>query len=238
MKGEKAGWERVRKEVVSTRTFMSLSGSKNVIILQTGVELTLWGNMPEVTLDPDLRESRLTLYAPTEPLDADLTLERGRLILRNKRQDRNVNVRVRFNDPTLDAESHFDITLEGDDAAVILERYSELDINEPFYKNPKDKFRKGPTAHMQIYAYAKSAKIRFGNRTFTIDALQQPILRWQSRRGELAPPPNPILRPMAPLLGTPVLKDDGEKRSPQERSSKPPRRPGLRPFLFGRSMSP
>src|SRR5262249_30037301 len=56
-KAKGVGWERVaEKKVDSGRTLLSLSGSKSVVALDTGVELTLWGNLPEQTLDYSVLE--------------------------------------------------------------------------------------------------------------------------------------------------------------------------------------
>src|SRR6185436_7272113 len=100
--------------------------SKNVVTLDSGIELTLWGNLFEVTLDPMLAESRATVHNH-DILDADVTLDRGRIVLRNlKKGDRDALTRVRFANPTLGEEEHFDIALTAG-AAVVVERFCELD---------------------------------------------------------------------------------------------------------------
>ena len=75
LKSEKAGWTRLpEKEITSGRPLLSLPGSKNVIALDSGVELMLWGHIDV------LAESRAILHA-NDLLDADLTLQRGRIIV-------------------------------------------------------------------------------------------------------------------------------------------------------------
>jgi hypothetical protein len=210
-KSDKAGWTRVPNTaaVMSGRPLLSLPGSKSVVILETGIELTLWGNLPEVSLDPTSLESRVVLHAHDQ-LDADLTLQRGRLIIRNK-TDKDALVRVRFNNPTLNEENHFDLTLYGKEAALILELHGEMGRDEPFYDNPKDKMRKGPTAIMNIFVYDKSVRVSSDDAAFSMDEGQQPMLRWQSRLGALGPPEERTAPPPW-FKGTPPLKNPEEKQ--------------------------
>jgi hypothetical protein len=212
MKSEKAGWTRfAEKDVFSGRPLLSLPGCKNVIALSTGVELTLWGNLVELTFNPILAESRAILHA-NDLIDADVTLQRGRIVLRNlKKGEQDATARVRFNNPTLAVEDHFDIVLHGG-AAVVLERFSVLDREEPFYDNPKDPDRLGPTATMWVYANGGSANIRAGQVSYALDKTQQPTLEWRSRGGVLGPPP-PKTMPAAPPAVPPPLEDKADQQA-------------------------
>ncbi len=204
-------WTRIagkNEAVHSNRSLVSLPGSKSVIGLDTQVEVTLWGNLPEVTLDSLSSECRVTLH-PHATLDADLTLDRGKIIVRNTRKESNAIVRVRFDNPMLREESYVDITLYGPDAAVVVERFSALDRNEPFFENPKDPLRKGPTVVMRLLALSKSASLRSGQLTHVIDDKNQPIVEWHSRRGVISPAPQTPLPPW--VQGTPPLKTDSDK---------------------------
>jgi hypothetical protein len=210
---KKTEWLRINDEtpIVGGRRLVSLSGSKSIVALNSGVELTLWGNLPQVTLDPTVAESRLILHANAQ-LDADLTLERGRIILRNKKADgKDALIRVRFDNPTTakPTEEYFDITLNGADAAVVVERACRLD--EPFFEKPEDVNRAGPTAFMTIFAYNASASIRFGQHSETVSKQQKPILQWISRQGILGAPQN--AKAMTPpwIDGMPTLKSDDAK---------------------------
>lgn len=210
-KPDKSGWVRLLRNngsVFTARSLVSLSGSKSVVKLDSGVELLLWGNLPEVTLDPQLLESEVTVHV-SEQLDADLTLQRGRLIIKNTKGDRDRRVRVRFDNPTLAEENYLDIVLQGLGAAIALERHCELDRDEPFFENPKDPARNGPTATLRCYAYAKTASVRFGQVSYTIDREQQPVLQWQSRKGVLGPPSQVFLPYW--LKGMPPLKEEADQ---------------------------
>ncbi len=212
MKSEKAGWTRLAdKDVTSGRPLLSLPGDKNAIRLNSGVEFTLWGNLFELTSNPILAESRAVLHA-NDLLDADVTLQRGRIVLRNeKKGQQNALVRVRFNNPSLPGEAHFDITLHGG-AAVVLERFSIIG-REPFYDDPMDKRREGPTAIVWVFAYGGSANIRSGDVSYLLDDSQLPMLEWVSRRGVLGPPDDPKRAPLAPAATPRVLKDKADQQA-------------------------
>ncbi len=199
---------REKAEVNSNRMLVSLPGSKSVIHLDSQVELTLWGNLPEASLDFFMLESRAVLHHHSL-LDADLTLDRGKIIVRNKRKDRNATARVRFDNPLLREEAYVDITLQGPDSAVVVERFSALDRDEPFFENPKDPSRKGPTVVLRFLALSKSASLRSGQLTHVIDVATLPIVQWDSRRGVISPAHQMPLPPW--MTGTPLLKDDSDK---------------------------
>lgn len=195
--------------ISSRRTLLSLPGSKSVVNLDTGVELTLWGNLPELTLDATVLESRVILNAPGQ-LDADVTLDRGRIVLRNKKAaGKEALIRVRFDDPMLGKEEYIDITLETPDAAVVLERYGELDREVPFNEDPKDKDRKGPIANLRIIGFDQTAAIRFGDLTSRVNTTSQPVLTWQNRQSGLRSPKEAALPPW--VNGTPELAKDNDK---------------------------
>lgn len=212
---DKGGWTPVSGKsatVSGGRPLLSLPGSKNVVALASGVEVTLWGNMPELTYDSTVLESRAILHAVAPPLDADLTLERGRIILRNKKADgKDALIRLRFNDPTQGKEDYFDLTLNGSDAAVIVERSCGMDREEQFFENEKDVNRLGPTALIKLFAYDGSASVRAGSTTTGLSEAQRPILEWQSRQGKLGAPPKDYLPPW--FKGIPEAKDDAAKQA-------------------------
>ncbi|MBI3823212.1 MAG: hypothetical protein HY289_11115 [Planctomycetes bacterium] len=213
----KSGWTRIggpKAKVTSGRSLLSLPGSKNVIQLETGVELTLWGNLPELTTDGSVLESRATLHVPVALLDADLTLERGRIIIRNKKDGKEAIVRVRFVDPT-QADEKFkeeilDITLPAKDSAVVVDRVGSMDRDEAFYENEKDTRRKGPTAKVIILAYEGSSTVRYGDgRRGLSKSQKQLMLEWTSRGGSLEPPENPT--PPRWYEGMPEIKNKDMK---------------------------
>jgi hypothetical protein len=212
-KADRTGWVRpVIKdklpEVVSGRPLLGLPGTTSkVIVTATGVEVTLWGNLPELTLDSTVLESLATIHA-NDQLDADLTLHRGRVKLANKK-DGDARVRLRVENPSLKEEQFFDITLHGKDTEVIIERLGVMS-EEPFFEDPKDPMRKGPIAVVKFFASRRSATVRGNQHSYSLDKTSQPMLLWDSRQALLGPPPPNTPQPPWLLEATPTLKGDAE----------------------------
>jgi hypothetical protein len=230
-------WVRVGgKGVKSGRSLVSLPGSKSVIALDKGVEVTLWGNLPELTLDYMVEpvehryytvlESRATLHVPASPFDADITLERGRTILRNRKEGgKDALVRVRFidsmqpremskekgkdNDKDKEPEydqgkaEYFDLELHAG-SSVVLERNGFNLPNEPFQEDRKAA-RVGPIAIVRVYAFENAARVKSGSVEWTVSAKQTPILQWISGTAQLGRIDTPP--PAMPWLGIQELKD-------------------------------
>jgi hypothetical protein len=214
LQADKNGWKRVAAKnapVSSGRTLLSLPGSKSVVALDSGVEMTLWGNLPEVTRDWTALESRVIVHVPSPQLDADLTLDRGRVVLRNKKEaGKDALIRLRFNDSTQGKEEFFDITLFGGDTAVILDRSGVMDRGEPFYEDKKAADRKGPTTFVKLFALDNFANVRWGEgRVSSLSEGQQPMLQWDSLHMVLGPPEGEKLPKW--LKGTPDLKEPAAK---------------------------
>jgi hypothetical protein len=78
-------------------TLVSLPGYQSFIALDSGLHLTLWGNLPEFSAWPPVFESVVMLNAPSPNVDLDFTLDRGRvLIASRKTSGEAARVRVRF----------------------------------------------------------------------------------------------------------------------------------------------
>lgn len=207
---DKGSWVRVLDKttpVMSGRMLLAVPGSKSVVNLDSGVELTLWGNLPEVTLDPSVSESRVIAHTH-DVLDADLTLDRGRIMMRNNKKDgSDARVRVRFVTPLDGAEEYFDLTMYTG-AAVVVERVCAMDREEPFYEDPKDKMRQGPLVSMHIFAAGGASTVR-KDVTLAIDEMQQPVAEYQPRQGTLTYPKGKVVPP-AWLKGAPKITDKND----------------------------
>lgn len=97
--GEAYPWTVLRPEArVSTgHTLVSLPGYRSLIALDGGPHLTLWGNLPEFSAFPPVLESVVMLHAPAAGTDLDFTLDRGRVVVANRKAPAGpVHVRVRF----------------------------------------------------------------------------------------------------------------------------------------------
>jgi hypothetical protein len=97
--GEGQPWGVLRPEsrVATAQTLISLPGYRSLLMLDGGMHLTLWGNLPEFAVFPPILESVVMLHAPAAGTDLDFTLDRGRVIVANRKAPSGpAHVRVRF----------------------------------------------------------------------------------------------------------------------------------------------
>jgi hypothetical protein len=112
-------WQIVKAGArVPTRSlFVSLPGYKSDLRLDTGVDLTLWGSVYEFM--SAFLESAIVLHAPPPGLDVDFTLDRGAVLITNRKEAK-AEVLIRLQD------EKWHVTLEEPDAEVgvaLLGRY-------------------------------------------------------------------------------------------------------------------
>jgi hypothetical protein len=119
-------WERAvpAKDLYSADTLLSLPGNQNEIRLDSGVRLVLWGSMPEFHSIGaiDLMETRIKLHSAPIGIDADFTLESGRVFItrpvpKGEKADP-ARVRIRFKDELwevalIDPETEVSVDLIG-----------------------------------------------------------------------------------------------------------------------------
>jgi hypothetical protein len=96
--GEAFPWLPLRPEskVSTATTLVSLPGYRSTLALDSGVKLTLWGNLPEFSAFPPVLECAVMLRLPETGLDLDLTLERGRVHIANTKPAGAAQVQLRF----------------------------------------------------------------------------------------------------------------------------------------------
>jgi hypothetical protein len=187
---DKSQWQRLdlkKSDVLTAAPLVSLPGYKSVVQLKKGVRLTLWGNVPELWPAPPVFESLVELHHHDD-LDADLTLRRGRIVLGNTR-DRPARVRVRFENPTNpDLKEMWDLTLEDRDTEVALERWGMFPSGEPFFKDPKDKARKGPRADLALIVLKGQILLKNDDLTVPMEAPpKRALMLWNSWSGANGP---------------------------------------------------
>jgi hypothetical protein len=138
-------WGRLQpSNRVSTADYlMSLPGYRSRVHLDSGVYLLLWGNVPEFSPFPPVRESRVMLYDPAPGLDLDFALEWGRVHLSNHKPMGAARVRVRFQQET------WEIVLPDPQSEVALELWGLYPPGVPFSKEPS---AKGPLACLGLFA--------------------------------------------------------------------------------------
>jgi hypothetical protein len=111
-----ASWERLAlgSPVYTNEPLVSLPGSASEVKLDN-VSLLLRGNLPQFSLVPltkELFECAAVLHPPAPGVDADLTLDRGRLYIANRKRQGPARVLLRFENEV------WDVTLEEPDSEV------------------------------------------------------------------------------------------------------------------------
>ena len=163
---------------------VSLPGYRSkVFLVDSGIQLTLWGNVPEFSNFPPVLESTVMLNAPSPGVDVDLTLDHGRVHLANKKPQGEAHVRVRF------LHEVWDLTLPDPRAEAVLELWGLYPRDVPFRKEPGGK---GPLACLGLFVQGH-AVVKIRNRDYQMGNLTQ--LTWSNADPEplgpetLAKPP-------------------------------------------------
>jgi hypothetical protein len=125
-----------QKPLFTTDTLVSMPGYRSEVRLESGVQLRLWGNLPQFALFPvlDLLESRVIFHVAPKDFDADITLVSGRVYITRpvpKGQEvKPSKIRVRFK------EEVWDVTLLEDEAEIAMDLMGSYPGGVPFSRQP------------------------------------------------------------------------------------------------------
>jgi hypothetical protein len=207
-KGAK-NWVRILRtvkepaRVLANYPLMSLPGYKSTVALDSGLQLILWGNLPELL--PYGLES-LVLLHPNDKFDLDLTLQRGRIRLINPK-DQPLKARVRFDNPANPKKGEvWDLTLHDKGTEVVLMLLSYMPIGEPFYPDRDNTQRVGPMVDVVVLAEAGKASLRTDlNAPLNLAPPNEGMMhRWNSRMG---PQNIPMEKGLPPWVNSPPPVD-------------------------------
>ncbi len=94
---------RPKSRVVTADRLMALPGYRSEVRFDCGVQVMLWGSLLEFLMFvPPLLECEAIAHLPPAGIDADLTLDRGRITIANVKPDGPAHVRLRFRDEVWD----------------------------------------------------------------------------------------------------------------------------------------
>src|SRR5262245_2164625 len=178
---------RPKSRVYANDRWMALPGYRSEVRFDTGVQVMLWGNLMEYLLFvPPLLECEMTSHVPPQGLDADFTLDRGRVLISNVRQSGPVRVRLRFRDEVWD---------------VTLEEKSEVLVDGLISHSPGARFNRetgGENPFLQLFLGVPKGKVSIAIRDLAPVNLTAPpglaVLGWDNK-GRLKQP----LKLTAPL---------------------------------------
>lgn len=112
-------WQRLKpgpeSAIFTKDRLLSLPGYRSEIRLAAGIDLTLWGNLPEFSTIP-VHECAVVLHA-NPGVDLDFTLEQGRVILTNRKNEGPARIRLRFQ------EQLWELTLQEPGSALSAEYF-------------------------------------------------------------------------------------------------------------------
>jgi hypothetical protein len=168
---EQQGWQRVKPETrVSTMdVLMSLPGYRSQLTSDSGVQLLLWGNLPNLAPPfPQFLESQVVLYQNPD-FDLDFKLDRGLVVLSNQKEKSPVRVRLRF------LNEVWDVTLPEKNCEVGVQLVGSI---RPYTRQPGEA---EPSSMLFVFALKGKADLRIRYREVS---LQTPaVFAWDSNLG-------------------------------------------------------
>jgi hypothetical protein len=191
----KVKWVRLKRgtkvpvpRILSNAPLMSLPGYRSAVKLDSGLRLTLWGNLPEIV--PMSTQESLVIVHPSTQVALDVTLKRGRIAVTNP-TDRPLKVRLRFHNPAEpDNGEVWEVVLDKDSEAIF-NRSGLFFEGEPFYAKSKSPNRVGPMGLMWFVVTSGQAGLK-ASEGHKFDKLlappDGPVLVWTSKHGLLDPP--------------------------------------------------
>jgi hypothetical protein len=168
-------WQRlVRGNAIATgERLVSLPGYRSELRLESGVQLLLWGDLPDSGLPFVILESEVMLH-DNPAVDLDLTLLRGRIALANHKAQGPARIRLRFH------KEVWELTLLENGAEVALELVGlpEVGFSKEAGKNSS------PVAILGVYVLQGPANLKVGSVTHL---LREPVgpgyFNWNSING-------------------------------------------------------
>jgi hypothetical protein len=176
-------WVRVAPDarVPSAVPLLSLPGSTSEVRLDSGVVLTVWGNLPDLINWPVL-ETQVALHVPPEGIDLDMTLDRGRVYFASSKNGP-AKFRARFADQT------WDVTLPDEKSEVLLESVTSY-AGEPFRRNPAGEAAEPPLTQVTLGVTKGKATVKTPEKEYALSAPPGAVdekvaaaLSWDSKAG-------------------------------------------------------
>jgi hypothetical protein len=178
-------WQRMggkNSRVATGDTLVSLPGYRSDVRCGRRVEMTLWGDLLELSVVTPLLESAVIIHDPGE-FDLDFTLDHGRVALRNTNESGAARIRLRFDDPPSRMGIFFwDITLPRRGDKVTVDLFGQYPRDVGFARDPKERQR--PERHLYLLVHQGRAVVTSGRKTHFLQAPPGPsLLFWNSTNG-------------------------------------------------------
>jgi hypothetical protein len=205
------GWHRLASpmRVSTAEPLVSLPGYASEVRLDSGVHLLLRGHVREFSLFPDmnyLQESAVVLHKSGKDVDADLTLQCGRLYLSNHKRSGPAIVRLRF------AKEVWDLTLKDEGAEVVVDLLKRYNADVDYTKG------EDPATTLALCVLSGKAGLAAGHQHFpSLSAPPgQAAFMWNNK-GRDAGLNGPNKLPQVPPFLRDVLPVDAKKNPDAEK---------------------
>lgn len=180
------GWRSAAKgdTLMSRDLLQALPGlSAHLETKPRGVELTLWGNLPEMSAFPGLQSA--VILHDSRAFDLDFTLQRGRVVLTNRKQSGSARIWLRIEG------AGFEVTLADPGATICLGLYSYWPRGVDFTPSPSAE--EVPVRRLTFFALRGEADVKDsdtrhslsappGRAEFHWDSVNGPAERTNARR--------------------------------------------------------
>ncbi|HLN31828.1 MAG TPA: FHA domain-containing protein [Gemmataceae bacterium] len=184
--GEAWGLVAGDKRIYTKNLLLSLPGYRNTIHLDSGVDVMLWGNLPEFSKEgAPVLESGIVLDTPKPGIDLDVTLDRGRIRLSNRKAQGAAHIRLHFQQET------WELTLPDQATEVAMELWGMYPPGVAFSKDPGEP---GPLSCLGLFVKGKSpVEVKTERQTYTLP----PPVSWLTWSTMNTPPivgPKPLAK--------------------------------------------
>jgi len=176
---------------------LALPGLRANLDIKEAVRLTLVGALPQPSAQPVLESAVVLNQHPGA--DLDVTLNRGRILVAQRKAKGTSLVRVHFGD------QNWDLVLEEPGTEVALELVSRWPPGVPYEKTPRPGH--GPTT--DVYLLLLKGRVLLGNGSDQRTLRGQVVYQWSPGRGVLGP---------VPLKDLPAWVNPEGTLTPRERS--------------------
>lgn len=171
-------WTRIlpkMPEVATAERLLALPGFHCPIPLESGIQVELWGNLPDQFPIPIL-ESSVTFHVPDEGIDADLTFHSGRIYLTTAKPTGG-KARIRLGNEI------WDITLTDASTDLVIETTRRVVPGLLNDVDPKEQ----PQSTLQLAVLKGRAGLKNRQRNL-VDLMAGDTITWSSKRAGLEGP--------------------------------------------------
>jgi hypothetical protein len=171
-----AKWLRIdpaSPEIHASYSVMAIPGFNTVDVkLNSGVVVTLWGNVPEqVSMKAMVMQSRVKFHPPDDGFAADITLETGRIYLKTLKPG-GAKIRLRL------ATEVWDVALKNNQSDVFAQVNTAFVPGSPFARDGGDK----PKTEVYFAVVKGTADLNIPARFKKIDGIEQGnMVTWDSK---------------------------------------------------------